>query len=237
MSAQLADLLDATSRDVRPHDWLVDVPERLVRARRHVQTRIGEDDHFLEHVQAGLDGDASADVRAASGQIVDLLGRAKQVHLDLERRLVGARGVFLTAQIRQRLARGRRLRLLALGDELFIPTLALSAADASAVTETFADRALGVTVPRLLRFDDTIAALWAPPRAREAPEVTPEDAGNDTDTDDIQRYPEAVLQAARDIFRVTQVAPRRTRGGNRLAQEAVGLELLHGEPLSSVVAG
>jgi len=25
--------------------------------------------------------------------------------------------------------------------------------------------------------------------------------------------------------------------GNRLAQEAVGLELLHGEPLSSVVAG
>lgn len=86
MSAMLTDLLDATSRDVRSHDWLVDVPERLTRARRHVETHIGEDEHFLEHVQAGLDADASADVRAASGQIVDLLRRAQQVHLDLERR-------------------------------------------------------------------------------------------------------------------------------------------------------
>jgi hypothetical protein len=56
MSAMLTDLLDATSRDVRSHDWLVDVPDRLTRARRHVEARIGEDDRFLEHVQAGLDG-------------------------------------------------------------------------------------------------------------------------------------------------------------------------------------
>ena len=41
-------------------------PERLTRARRHVQTRIGDDDHFLEHVLAGLDADASPGVRAAS---------------------------------------------------------------------------------------------------------------------------------------------------------------------------
>lgn len=209
MSAMLTDLLDATSRDVRSHDWLVDVPERLDRARRHVEGRIGEDDHFLEHVQAGLDAEASSDVRVASGQIVDLLRRAKRVHLELERRLVGARDVFLTEQVRQRLARRRRLRLLALGDELFTPTLALPPSGATAVVEAFADRALGVTVPRLVRFDDLLDALWAPPRVREAPEVTPEDAGDDIDTADLQRYSDAVLRAARDVLAVTRVEPTR----------------------------
>jgi hypothetical protein len=123
----LTDLLDATSRDVRSRDWLVDVPERLDRARRHVEGRIGEDDRFLEHVQAGLDAEASADVRLASGQIVDMLRRAKRVHLELERRLVGARDVFLVEQVRQRLARRRRLRLLAFGDELFFADACVAA--------------------------------------------------------------------------------------------------------------
>jgi hypothetical protein len=209
MSAMLTDLLDATSRDVRSHDWLVDVPERLDRARRHVEGRIGEDDHFLEHVQSGLDADASSEVRAASGQIVDLLRRAKQVHLDLERRLVGAREVFLDAQVRQRFAQRRRLRLLSLGEELFTPTLALPADQAGEVAETFADRALGVTVPRLVRFDDLVDALWAPPRVRETPELTPEDAGDDSDVENVQRYPEVVLRAARDVLAVTRAAPTR----------------------------
>lgn len=201
MSAMLTDLLDATSRDVRSHDWLVDVPDRLTRARRHVEGRIGEDDRFLEHVQAGLDGDASADVRAASGQIADLLRRAKRVHLDLERRLVGAREVFLAAQVRQRLARRRRLRLLSLGSELFTPTLMLPAAQADQVVTAFADAALGVTVPRLVRFDAAVDMLWAPPRLRELAAIVPEEAGEDVDVDDIQRYSDAVLRAARDVLR------------------------------------
>lgn len=209
MSAMLTDLLDATSRDVRSHDWLVDVPGRLTRARRHVEGRIGEDDRFLEHVQAGLDGDASADVRAASGQIGDLLRRAKRVHLDLERRLVGAREVFLAAQVRQRLARRRRLRLLSLGSEVFTPALMLPAAQAEQVVTAFADAALGVTVPRLVRFDAMVDMLWAPPRLREAAESVPEDAGDDVDVDDIQRYSDAVMHAARDVLAVTRAAPSR----------------------------
>ena len=209
MSAMLTDLLDATSRDVRSHDWLVDVPGRLTRARCHVEGRIGEDDRFLEHVQAGLDGDASADVRAASGQIVDLLRRAKRVHLDLERRLVGARGVFLAAQVRQRLARRRRLRLLSLGSELFTPALTLPAARAEQVTTAFADTALGVSVPRLVRFDAMVDMLWAPPRLREAAESVPEDAGDDVDVNDIQRYSNAVLHAARHVLALTRTAPSR----------------------------
>jgi hypothetical protein len=209
MAAMLTDLLDATGRDVRSHDWLVDVPQRLDRARRHVEGRIGEDDHFLEHVQSGLDADISAEVRTASGQIVDLLRSAKRVHLDLERRLVGAREVFLDAQVRQQLARRRRLRLLSLGDELFTPTLALAAPDAGQVAEVFANRALGASVPRLIRFDDLVDALWAPPRVRETPEPTFEDAGDDADIEDVQRYPDAVLAAAREVLATTRTAPTR----------------------------
>jgi hypothetical protein len=210
MSAMLSDLLDATSRDVRSHDWLVDVPERLARACKHVRTRIGEDDRFLEHVQAGLYGsDVSADVRTASGQIVDLLGRAKQVHLDLERRLVGAREVFLAAQVRQRLARRRRLRLLSLGEELFTPTLALPAEDALGVVETFADRALGVRVPRLARLDDVLDLLWAPPRQRDEIDPEPEDPGADLDGEDVQRYSDAVLGAVRSVLAAAQAEPVR----------------------------
>lgn len=209
MSAMLTDLLDATSRDVRSHDWLIDVPERLGRARKHVAGRISEDDRTLEHVQNGLDGEVSAAVRAASGQIVDLLRRAKNIHLDLHDRLVGARDVFLTAQVRQRLARRRRLRLLALGEELFTPTLALASQDATTVVETFADRALGVRVPRLARFDDMVDLLWAPPRQREVAEPEVEDPGDEDTTEDVQRYPEAVLRAARDVLAATRTAPTR----------------------------
>jgi hypothetical protein len=42
--------------------------------------------------------------------------------------------------------------------------------DATAVLEAFADRALGVTVPRLVRFDDLLDSLWTPPRVREVPD-------------------------------------------------------------------
>ncbi|MBN9113489.1 MAG: hypothetical protein J0I34_32490 [Pseudonocardia sp.] len=200
MSATLAELLDATRRDVGSHDWEQEVPERLVRARRHVEARIGEDDRLLEHVQSGLDAETSPEVRAVSGRIVDLIGRARRVHLDLERRLVGAREVFLTAQVRQRLARRRRLRMLALRDEVLVPVLALPRPVAVAVTTAFADRALGVSVPRLVRFDDMVDMLWAPPRARESAEPDVEIVPDVDEAHDVQRYPEPVVGAAREVL-------------------------------------
>jgi hypothetical protein len=199
LSATLAELLDATRRDVTSTDWTTDLPDRLTRARRHVEERIAEDDRFLEHVQGGLDSEVSAEVRAVSGQIVDLLGRAKQVHLDLEKRLVGARDVFLAAQVRQRIGRRRRLRMLNLAEDVLEPALALPVAAALEVTDRFADRALGVTVPRLARFDDLVESLWAAPRAPE-PEAPPEEVDAPEDTDDVQGYPAEVVEAARSVL-------------------------------------
>lgn len=202
IAATLAELLDATRRDVGSHDWLVDVPERLAVARRHVEERIAEDDRFLEHVQGGLDTETSHDVRATSGRIVDLLLRVRQVHLDLERRLVGAREVFLSAQVRQRLARRRRLRMLALAEDVLLPVLDLPREQADEVGTAFADRALGVSVPRLVRFDDLVDQLWAPPRQRETVDPVDEEAAPDEDTteDDVQRYPAHVVEGAREAL-------------------------------------
>jgi hypothetical protein len=209
LSATLTELLDATRRDVGSTDWATDLPDRLTRARRHVETRIAEDDRFLEHVQGGLDTEASAEVRAVSGQIVDLLGRAKQVHLDLERRLVGAREVFFAAQVRQRIARRRRLRMFAVGEDLLLPVLGLPADEALTVSARFADPVLGVTVPRLVRFDDLLDALWAPPRGPEPADAEPEEADEPTDDADAHSYPPAVVAAAREVLGATAEGPVR----------------------------
>lgn len=209
LSATLTELLDATRRDVGSTDWTSDLPQRLARARRHVESRIAEDDRFLEHVQGGLDTEASPEVRAVSGQIIDLLGRAKQVHLDLERRLVGARDVFLAAQVRQRIARRRRLRMFTVGEDVLALVLALSADAALPVTERFAGPALGVTVPRLVRFDDLLDALWAPPRAPEPVPAELEQAEEPADDEDVQGYPPAVVAAARAALACTEHGPVR----------------------------
>lgn len=209
LSATLTELLDATRRDVGSTDWTSDLPDRLTRARKHVEGRIAEDDKFLEHVQGGLDTEASPEVRAVSGQIIDLLSRAKQVHLDLERRLVGARDVFLAAQIRQRIARRRRLRMFTVGEDLLEPALALPVDDARPVVERFANLALGVTVPRLVRFDDLLDALWAPPRAPEPAAADLEEADEPVEDDDVQGYAPAVVATAREILAFADEEPVR----------------------------
>src|SRR4051794_15114879 len=112
MSASLADLLDATVRDVRSVDWVADVPQRLSRAREHVESRIAADAEVLNHVAAGIDTETDPAVRRASGDLVDTLRRIRQVHLDLAERVAGARTVFLHAQLSQVFARRVHLRLL-----------------------------------------------------------------------------------------------------------------------------
>lgn len=231
MAADLTDLLEDTTRDVHSRDWRVDVPERLARARRHVEERLSEDDRVFEHVQAAMDTEATPEVRAVSGQIVDLLHSAKRVHLALERRLVGAREVFLSAQVRQRLARPRRLRLLDIGQELFLPVLGLPVTDGVRVSQAFGDAALGVTQPRLLDFDELVAALWAAPRIREVGLYQPEDPG-DGAAEDVQTYPAEVLAAARDVLEATRATPVRL---SHLLDAAIAAEGgLDGESAGSV---
>ncbi|WP_238011811.1 hypothetical protein KZZ52_13015 [Dactylosporangium sp. AC04546] len=206
MSASLADVLDATRRDVRAFDWVTDVPSRLERAREHVEARIAADAEVLNHVAAGIDTETDAAVRRASGDLVDTLRRIRQVHLDLAERVAGARGVFLQAQLSQVFARRIQLRLLNIEAELFQPVLQLTQPRAQPVAEAFGDRILGLRVPRLLHLDGLTDMLLAPPRVTGPAEAEPELPG-ETEGVDLQSYPPAVVAAATRILRRAEDRP------------------------------
>jgi hypothetical protein len=206
MSASLADVLDATRRDVRAHDWVTDVPHRLSRAREHVEGRIAADAEVLNHVAGGIDTETDAAVRRASGDLVDTLRRIRQVHLDLGERVGGARSVHLQAQLTQVFARRVHLRLLNLESELFHPTLLLGHTDARPVAEVFGDRVLGLQIPRQLQLDSLVDVLLAPPRVAEASELDAELPG-DAEGVDLQSYPAPVIAEATRILRRAEERP------------------------------
>lgn len=206
MSASLADVLDATRRDVRAFDWITDVPHRLARARDHVEARIAADAEVLNHVAAGIDTETDSAVRQASGDLVETLRRIRRVHLDLAERVAGARGVFLQAQLSQVFARRVHLRLLNIEPELFHPVLNAPADDARVVAEAFGDRVLGLRVPRLLHLDGLVDMLLAPPRAAEPEDVEPETPG-EVEGVDLQAYPPAVVAEATRILRRAAARP------------------------------
>ena len=206
-SARIGELLEDTKRDVGSVDWQGSMRADLERARRHVSSRIIEDDRLLEHVAAGTENEDAA-IRVASGEIREVLASCKRLHLGLEDRLVRAHRTFLDAQTEQRLARRIRLRLLSLNDQLFTPALRLPVAKSALVTDAFAAIALGPAVPRMPWLGSLIDALLAPPRTVE---TTPREleAPETGDEPDLQAYGDTALSAARAIFSTAAAAPRR----------------------------
>jgi hypothetical protein len=209
LAAKIAELLDAVRRDVRSVNWVAEARPQIAGATVHVTRRIAEDDTLLAKVRRGTD-DEDADVRAASGRIADVVRAGKRLHLNLERRLVGAHEAFLDAQRVQELARRQRLRLLSTQHELLEPVLALPRAEAQRVTDAFAEGALGLHVPRQLRLAAMIDALLAGGRVIEPREALDEDPGDpDAAGPDPQAYPVPVMTAARDVLTTCVATPRR----------------------------
>ncbi|MFB9408355.1 hypothetical protein [Dactylosporangium matsuzakiense] len=206
MSASLADILDATKRDVRSVDWEADVPQRLARAREHVEARIAADADVLNHVAAGIDTETDPAVRRASGELVDTLRRIRQVHLDLAERVGDARSVFLEAQLLQVFARRVHLRLLHVEQELLHPVLRLPQEPATEVVEAFGDRVVGMQIPRLLQLDNLVDVLLAPPRLSGAEDEEAEEPG-ETEGVELQAYPPAVVAEANRILRRVKDRP------------------------------
>lgn len=195
-SATLATLLTDTIRDVASHDWQQEVPQRLARARKHINDRLGDDDKLLEYLRAGLDAEVTVEVRASSGRIIDLLDSGREMHLTVLSTLVDARTVHVQSLTRQKLAARQRLRLLRLSQDLLNPTLGLPVAVAETVTTAFADATSGVSVPRQATLQLMMRSLWAPPRLLEsAPPLV--EAPEFEDEVDPQAYPDDIIAAAR----------------------------------------
>jgi hypothetical protein len=182
------------------------VPQRLARAREHVEGRIAADAEVLDHVAAGIDTETDPEVRRASGDLVDTLRRIRQVHLDLADRVSGARTIFIQAQLQQVFARRIHLRLLNVEQELLQPVLALGREPATVVAEAFADRVLGLRIPRLLQLDSLVDVLLAPPRAEGNTDVDVEEPG-EHEGSDLQSYPPAVVAAANRILQRAEKGP------------------------------
>jgi hypothetical protein len=219
LAAKIAELLDAVRRDVRSVNWVVDARPRLAEATTHVTRRIAEDDTLLTKVRRGTD-DEDPDIRAASGRIADVVRAGKRVHLNLERRLVGAHEAFLDAQRIQELARRSRLRILSTQHELLEPVLALPRSDALRVTDAFAEGALGLKVPRQLRLAAMIDALLAGGRVVEPRDVAIEESGDpDAAGPDPQTYSQAVMSAAREVLGSCVATPRRLSALLELARD------------------
>nr|BFE63943.1 hypothetical protein GCM10020063_084690 [Dactylosporangium thailandense] len=206
MSASLADILDATQRDVRSIDWVNDVPQRLQRAREHVEARIAADAEVLNHVAAGIDTETDPEVRRASGDLVDTLRRIRQVHLDLAERVSDARTIFLQAQLQQVFARRVHLRLLHVERELLHPVLKLHREAATEVVEAFGDRVVGLRIPRLLQLDNLVDVLLAPPRPVAGDEEDSEDPG-ETEGVELQAYPSTVVAEVTRILKRAEREP------------------------------
>ena len=194
-SATLSKLLADTVRDVGSHDWQVDVPARLTRARKHISERIGDDAKLLEHLQGGLGPDVTAEVRATSGRIIDLLDVGQRMHLQVLNTLVDARDTHVRSLTRQRLSARPRLRTIQLGRDLLRPALGASPALAETVTTAFADAALGVSVPRQATLNLALRSLWAPVRTVErVPPPAEEKPAGEAELDP-QAYPPEIVRS------------------------------------------
>jgi hypothetical protein len=207
-TAAIADAIESARRDVDSERWAGEVEPILRDTADRVRGRIEADDRLLEKVH-DLTESEDADTRRLSGQVGETVRGARQVHLALERRLVTARPAFLEAQRLQRLAPRRRLRVESIDRDLFRPTLGLPRAASIGVTDRFAEEALGVVVPRLLRLDTMVDLLLRPPLEREPRPSDVEVLDEDDDWTDPQLFSEEVLAAARAILGVARTTPRR----------------------------
>jgi hypothetical protein len=162
-AATLGNLLEDTRRDVTALDWRGSVRDEIETARRHVASRILEDDRLTEHVREGIEA-PEEHVRGSAGRIAGILRECKEIHLDLEGRLVGANQAFLDAQREQQLARRTRLRLLSIERELLGPVLALPRAAATEITTLFAEEVLGLVATRSSPTRSAMTTPRSPPR-------------------------------------------------------------------------
>ena len=206
-AALITDAIESAKRDVDSERWADEVEPELAKAAARVRARIEEDDRLTEKVRDLTEHD-DAEVRRAAGRVGEIVREARQVHLALERRLVNARPLFVEAQRQQKLARRPRLRLLSLDSGLFRPTLALRRSDALAVTDRFAEDALGFRVPRLARLDTLIDTLLTPLTARE-PRVVEAEVIEEDLLPDPQQFSVESRALALSILATAHLSPRR----------------------------
>lgn len=206
---ELRTLLADTVRDIRTVfiQWAEQVPDQLERNRAHLEERLAAESRLLDHVRGALDAaDTEPTVAAVAARIAGLLEECRQRHTELHGRLVSARTIFLDEQTRQSFRPIGGLRNPDITDGVFLPLLALPAAEAVDPAEAFAVLVAGTQVPRIVRFADLVDDLLAPRR-----ELTPEDPPvlyDELGDPDPPAVPPEVLAAAANVVESIELPAR-----------------------------
>lgn len=207
LAEELTALLKETRRDLRSvlDEWADDMPERLERARDHIQSRLEVEHRLHDKVRESIET-ATPEVAASAARIAGMLTECQRRHEALHRQVITARSVFLAEQDRQSFRPSVVGYLPDLVEEVFKPLLTLNTDSALTVTGRFLSDVAGphpVSMPRLYR---VVADLWA---VRETPLDAPDDDGGDEIGDaDPPLISEQMIEAARRAVVTTGLPAR-----------------------------
>jgi hypothetical protein len=159
--------LDATRRDVRAVDWLVEVPELIDEALTHIEARHRAESAILTNItQARDEADSPARKRKAA-ELVEIVRECMQRHGQLQARLQTAGMTFRLEQDRQQFSGPARKATVDLFGQLLAPTLELPLVDAGRVTGTFFRLSTGLAVAGVPWLVSVVSMLLAPPQERD----------------------------------------------------------------------
>ncbi len=202
LAEQLDRLIKQTRRDLRvvEEEWATAVPGQLGSAREHIRDRLNTERHLLGKVREAM-ASVETQVLTAARRIAQLLEECQRRHESLHQRVMAARGVFLEEQERQSFRPPAPITVPDPQQEVLLPVLELSVADAHTLAERFVTDMLGPRAPRLPRLYRLINDLWS--RHSPADDNSPQDDEPElADPRPPLLRPEIIDVAARAVERV-----------------------------------
>jgi hypothetical protein len=169
LSAQYAnyieDVLIRTRRDVGNVDWDEEVPVRLDEAFEHIRRRQEADDHIMHSAKERLAklAPGSSDARKMA-QVHDLVRECITRHARLLTRVMSARSVFLMEQSRQLFRPRVETPLADYTNDILVPLLRMSEADAVKLLDRAFPHYVGLNIPRIPDLGSMIEHMLQPRR-------------------------------------------------------------------------
>jgi hypothetical protein len=205
---KLRQRLDATERDVRTVDWLVEMPEFIDEAVEHIEQRYRAENAILVNITEVRDTADTAVRKQQAAALVEVVRDCLRRHEQLQSALQGAGRRFRTQQDRQTFAPGAAAASLDLHAQLLSPSLTLAVRDADAVLGAYFVRSVGVDVPPAVRLIDLFTGLVTPTTERDVlgGEVEEPDLDN---AEEVPPYPEECYAHLDDLLDLDPEAPRR----------------------------
>jgi hypothetical protein len=209
LAEKVRSILAETQHDVRTVDWADTVPALLDRARVHLGERLHAEDGLMARMRHARNEAGDAEVRSTCLRILALLGRANHRHIELHGTVLRALQTFLDAQADQRFRPVASLRLVAMTQDVLLPIMQMTAAEASEIAAVFAEAIAGPVVGRLPRLTDLYDLLLAPARESLGKHPDDDDPQLDGDEDDAHPFTDPEREAARTVLDAATAQPRR----------------------------